>query len=158
MRIIIREASKFGGSGWLSNDAVFRKNQEGSTNQWNVLDASLRQVYIANLKEQAVAPYAHCYKADHTTSECVVTVVLPNVQPPPPVPLARKEGGNFSSIQGKEPVPYRHPPRPICHSWNTGGCNFRGTCAYAHVCTNYYGAHPASSCMNWPRATPPAIP
>jgi hypothetical protein len=26
------------------------------------------------------------------------------------------------------------------------------------VCTNYYGAHPASSCMNWPRATPPAIP
>ena len=41
MRLIIREASKFGGNGWLTYDAVFRRNQEGSN---NTIDPSLHEV------------------------------------------------------------------------------------------------------------------
>ena len=41
MRLIIREASKFGGMGWLTYDAIFRRNQEGLSSPWNSLDASL---------------------------------------------------------------------------------------------------------------------
>jgi hypothetical protein len=44
MRLIAREASKFGGTGWLTYDTVFRRNREGSSAPWNVIDASLHQV------------------------------------------------------------------------------------------------------------------
>ena len=48
LRLIVREAGKFWGNGWLTYDSVFRRNQEGLSAPWNVLDASLHQVYIAN--------------------------------------------------------------------------------------------------------------
>ena len=47
MRLIIREATKFGGLGWMAYDAVFRLNQEGSSSPWNVIDPSLHIAYIA---------------------------------------------------------------------------------------------------------------
>ena len=48
MRLIVREASKFGGNGWLTYDSVFRRNPTGSSSPWNSLDASLHKVYTAN--------------------------------------------------------------------------------------------------------------
>ena len=48
LRLIVREASKFGGNGWLTYDAVFRRNQVGLSTPWNYIDASLHQVFIAN--------------------------------------------------------------------------------------------------------------
>jgi hypothetical protein len=47
LRLIVREAGKFGGNGWLIHDSAFRRNREGLSTPWNVLDASLHQVYIA---------------------------------------------------------------------------------------------------------------
>ena len=52
LRLVVREASKFGGNGWLTYDAVFRRNHEGPSEPWNTLDASLHQVYIANQQEK----------------------------------------------------------------------------------------------------------
>ena len=40
MRLIRREASKFGGTGWLTYDAVFRRNYEGSTTPWKEREAT----------------------------------------------------------------------------------------------------------------------
>ena len=47
LRLIVREAGKFGGNGWLTYDSVFLRNQEGLSTPWNMLDVSLHQVYIA---------------------------------------------------------------------------------------------------------------
>ena len=33
MRLVVREASKFGGNGWLTNDSVFHRNNEGAGRQ-----------------------------------------------------------------------------------------------------------------------------
>jgi len=46
MRLIIREAIRFGGNGWLTHDMVFWCNMEGSANLWNIIDPSLHVAYI----------------------------------------------------------------------------------------------------------------
>ncbi len=45
MRLVIREAHKHGGNGWLTYDAVFHCNQEGQDNPWNILDLSLHSLH-----------------------------------------------------------------------------------------------------------------
>ena len=47
MRLIIREATKYGGNGWLTYDSVFRRNQEGQSQPWNSIDPSLHIAYIS---------------------------------------------------------------------------------------------------------------
>lgn len=66
MRLLIREAGKFGGTGWLTYDSVFRRNNEGKHARWNYLDASLHQVYIATPGEKPLAPCRYCQEIDHS--------------------------------------------------------------------------------------------
>lgn len=142
MRLVTREASKFGGTGWLTYDSVFRRNHEGPEQQWNYLDASLHQVYIANQRERVTLPCKHCHEIDHSTSDCAVTSILPKTIPP-----AENTGstGERVNVKGKRPAPYTRQ-RPVCSSWNAGNCRFPGKCTYAHVCLHCYGPHPASAC------------
>ena len=67
MRLVTREASKFGGTGWLTYDLVFRRNHEGPGQRWNYLDASLHQVYIASQRDKVAIPCKHCHEIDHST-------------------------------------------------------------------------------------------
>lgn len=146
MRLIIREASKFGGTGWLTYDAVFRRNQEGTPAPWSYLDASLHQVYIASQREKTVVPCKHCHEIDHLPSECAIVSLLPKSAAPPLEPTPERP-----TSKGKRPAPYSRQ-RPICASWNTGNCKFPGRCSYAHVCLACYGAHPAVACKERPPA------
>ena len=156
MRLIIREASKFGGSDWLTYDSVFRRNQEGLASPWNYLDASLHGLYC----KSAGVPCKHCHEIDHPASDCAVASLLPKTisslsEPSLPSPSAERPG-----LKGKRPAPYSQQ-RPICTSWNGGNCKFPGKCAYAHVCANCYGSHPASSCRERPYISstlPPKLP
>ena len=167
LRLIVREAGKFGGNGWLTYDSVFQRNQEGLSTPWNVLEASLHQLYIANQGVKVTTPCKHCQEVDHVAADCATTAVLPqatnttssiaNTVPPTSTP----ERG---SSKGKRPSPYTRQ-RPICTTWNGGSCKFPGKCTYAHVCVNCYGSHPASACRERPysgaanqgkQATPPA--
>lgn len=144
IRLVIREASKFGGMGWLTYDPVFRRNQEGLSTPWNFLDASLYQVYIANQRSRIAIPCEHCHEVDHPASKCAVASLLPKNQGGPsdrsPSPTHDR-----SSTRGKRPPPYPWQC-PISTSWNAGSCKFPGKCTYAHVYTYCYGGHPAASC------------
>ena len=160
MRLIVREAGKFGGSGWLIYDSVFRRNQVGLSNPWNYIDASLHQVYIANQQGKVVPPCKHCQEIDHLTADCAVAAVLPKQREQresaaETVPTAASQGR--AATKGKRPTPYPRQ-RPLCTSWNTGSCRFPGACFYAHVCSNCYGSHPASACKERPftGVSPPA--
>ena len=89
MRLIIREASKFGGTGWLTYDTVFRRNHEGDSTPWDYLDASLHQVYIASQGNKVAVPCKHCHESDHHSSECAMASMLSRGQilyPEPPSP------------------------------------------------------------------------
>ena len=141
---MIREASKFGGNGWLTYDAVFRRNQEGSTTPWN---ASIHRVYIAGQKEKVIVPCAHCHEIDHSSLECAVLTVLPRPQRVAHDTTSLLERDRTSSAKGKRPTPYPRS-RPLCYSWNAGNCKFPGKCGFAHACTFCYGPHPALACRN----------
>ena len=149
MRLIVREASKFGGNGWLTYDAVFRRNQEGLSTPWNYIDASLHQVFIANQQGKVVVPCKHCYEVDHLSAVCAVAAVLPKLRESTADTQSTSAAQERISSKGKRPAPYTRQ-RPICSSWNSGYCKFPGKCSYAHVCTNCYGSHPATACKERP--------
>ena len=146
MRLIIREASKFGGSGWLMYNSVFRRNQEGLPSPWNHID---HQVYIANQQDKVAVPCKHCHEIDHPASDCAVASVLPKTISSLSEPSLRSPSPEWPGLEGKCPAPYSRQ-RPICTLWNGGNCKFPGKCANAHVCANCYGSHPASSCRERP--------
>ena len=60
MCLVMREASKFGGTVWLTYDVLFRRNHEGGSTPWNYIDASLHQVYIASQGNKATIPCKQC--------------------------------------------------------------------------------------------------
>lgn len=145
MRLIVREASKFGGNGWLTYDAVFRRNQVGLSAPWNYIDASLHQVYIANQQGRVTTPCKHCNEIDHGSAECAVVAVLPRPRSSSTDSPSLVVSSERTPAKGKRPTPYTRQ-RPICSSWNNGSCKFPGKCTYAHVCLNCYGAHPSTAC------------
>ena len=145
MRLLIREASKFGGTGWLTYDSVFRRNNEGKDARWNYLDASLHQVYIASPRDKPVTPCRYCQEIDHASANCAVATFLPMTlsSPTDPAPSHMVR----PSWRVKRPAPYARQ-RLICSSWNAGGCRFPGKCSYAHICSICDGSHPASNCRD----------
>jgi hypothetical protein len=104
LRLIVREAGKFGGNGWLTYDSVFRRNQEGLSTPWNVLDAFLRQVYIANQGGKVATPCKHCQEVDHVAADCVITVVLSQVTNTTKHCASHKHT-RARVVKGKTPVP-----------------------------------------------------
>ena len=153
MRLIIREASKFGGNGWLTYDAVFPRNQEGSSQLWNVIDPSLHIAYIAGQKEPAITPCPSCQEVDHPSSVCAVAPLIPRLRLTPRDYHMARVSEPLVPFRGKRPAPYRLPPptEKICISWNKGNCRYPGACTYAHVCAICKGTHPASTCASAPR-------
>ena len=145
MRLVVREANKFGGAGWLTYDAVFRRNHQGTSTPWNYIDASLHQVYVANQRDKIVTPCQHCQEVDHTTAQCAVGAILPKpITPPMELTPLMGMGPDRPAKKGKRPSPYGRQ-RPVCHSWNKGACAFPGNCTFAHVCSNCYGPHQRSA-------------
>ena len=148
LRLIVREACKFGSNGWLTYDSVFRRNHEGKVALWNYIDASLHQVFIANQSPRVTVHCKHCCEIDQPSSNCAMVAVLPKSS-------ESATGSQYTSTgrehpyKGKRPAPYPRQ-RPICSSWNNGICQFPGKCSYAHVCGNCYSPHPVSACKERP--------
>ena len=128
MRLIIREADKFGGNGWLSYHAVFHCNH---------------------------VPCRHCHNIDHVSTECTVTAVLQGTRDGTSAFLLHTITQDRSGLKGEQPLPYSQQC-PICTSCNAGTCKFPGRCTYAHVCVQCHGSHPAIACRDWPYPTPAA--
>lgn len=151
VRLLIREASNYGGPGWLMYDSVFCRNSEGTYSRWNYLDTSLYQVYIAGQRDKVVASCRHSHKIDHAAADCVVASVLLKM-----LPLSVEPGSFHSektSMNGKCPNPYSWQ-QPICTSWNAGNCRFPGKCSYARICSTCYGA---PLCLQMPQTECPSI-
>ena len=169
MRLMVREAHKHGGTGWLKYDKIFRKNNPGLGAAWDVLDPSLITI-VANQGYTPCLPCHYCQELDHSSGECTLA---PLEQPGRGSSQTRPQGYLRSTSR---PAPYNmsryanHPrypqdlpastphagagssPRPrICISWNKGQCAFQGACTYAHVCPSCDSAsHRARDCPKIP--------
>ena len=128
MCLVVRKASKFRRTGWLTYDSVFCRSHIGTEKPWNYLDASLHQVYIASKRDTVVAPCKYCHEMDHVAADCTVELVFPKSTTSAADASATisERGGT----KGKWPAPYSRQ-WPICTSWNGGSCKFPGKCIYA---------------------------
>ena len=150
LRLIVREASKFGGNGWLTYDTVFRRNRDGSSTPWNALDAALHQVYLANAAGKVVTPCKHCQEVDHQASECAVATLLPKSQQALQIPHPQQQTAPLPA-KGNAPRPSLGSDQYASH----GTPGTAGFLAYVHVCTGCYGPHPVSACKDRFFAPPP---
>lgn len=76
MRLIIREARKYGGNGWLTYDMVFQRNHEKKSVPWNYIDPSLHTAYIGGQGLPPLTPCRHCNEVDHRSEDCAIAPTL----------------------------------------------------------------------------------
>jgi hypothetical protein len=127
MRLIVREAQKYGGSGWITYDQVFRRNRAGPGARWDNLDPSLHIAYISAQADTPAVPCSICSEVDHIADHCTLASLAPTTKTASPSragPLSR------DWVRGLNTRPLKHPltprsqasgsPKRICISWNRG--------------------------------------
>ena len=129
-RLVVREALRHGGSGWLDYDRAF--GQQAATDpslRWNTLLPGLQ---AATTLSRGTAVFCTlCREVDHTRAQCALLCLTPQ----PVLP------------------PQQHPTRCICTSWNRGTCIFFGNCTYRHVCITCQQMHKARDCPRIPETS-----
>ncbi len=114
MRLIIREAHKHGGQGWLTYDSLSPQPPR-SIGALEHLDPSLHTAYIAGQSLPPRVPCKHCNETDHFPEDCALAPLIPSVRP----------------SQRKRQLPFARPPncpasagtaqgvqKRLCISWN----------------------------------------
>jgi hypothetical protein len=71
MHLLVREAQKYGGTGWITYDQVFQRNRPGPEGRWDTLDPSLHIAYISSQADSPAMPCSICSEVDHLTEDCI---------------------------------------------------------------------------------------
>ena len=141
-RLIIREAQRHGGQGWLDYDHAFRQQVAADpTIPWNILNPSLQASTILGRGGTNSGSFCSlCRGVDHSRNQCALSSLHQReswpMQPPRQFPPRRR-------LQGD-----------ICISWNNGACIYPGQCHYRHVCSICQLQHRAKDCPRPPDAPP----
>ena len=144
--MIVREARRCGGRGWLAYDTMFRQQVAVKPeSDWSKLNNSLYSVTFMAQQNGRGRTCIHCLETDHSASECALAP---------------------SSRQGRQPQHqrdyvadergYRRNERSekICYSWNDGCCAVP-YCCYRHVCAKCQsGDHKGINCPVYPTPKP----
>ena len=143
--IIIHEALRHGGSGWMEYDRILRRQVAiNPATPWNSLQPSLQVATIPSQGTTTSVCCTTCLECDHTTRQCALA------------PLQQQlcsEGGTAITTSEVN----RPPRRPeswlrICINWNRGSCS-RPTCSYRHVCAKCQKNHRARDCPDLPASS-----
>lgn len=155
MRLLVREAKKYGGTGWITYDQVFRRNRAGPDARWDQLDPSLHIAYIASQADSPATPCSICSEVDHSAEDCALSSLRPATKRAfPPATMASRDPARGGPLCPKRQLQTRtqlgYPSKRICLSWNRGKCAFPGACNFQHVCATCRGQHPAHDCTQTP--------
>lgn len=125
--LIIHEALRHGGAGWLDYDRVFRQQAAADPSlQWNTLLPGLQASTIfGHGSGQGPLFCTLCQEVNLTQAQCVLLCLSP---PPTRSPIPSTAGT-------------RRRADNICMSWNRRACIFPGNCTYWHVCATCQLAH-----------------
>ena len=116
MRLIIREATKYGGLGWATYDSVFRRNRTGPSASWDDLDPSLHVLYVAGQGASPAVPCTACNEADHSTRNAHFNLSFRGSSSPTPRQGIRQETCLTPSDSADSPQQGRDQPRGNCAS------------------------------------------
>ena len=101
MHLIIREASKFWGYGWLTYGTVFRRNHERPAARWDFINNFLHVAYIAGHDHPPILPCHHCNQTDHESNICVMASLIPRTRDTP----AQMQKSRPPTPKGRRPTP-----------------------------------------------------
>ena len=146
LRLLVREAQKYGGMEWITYDQVFRRNKPGPDARWDQLDPSLHIAYITAQAEPLATLCSICSEVDHSAEHCALSSLAPATKKA--LPWRDMTRGTPQKVRRLAPTRPQPPPtsKRICLSWNRGKCAFPGVCNYQHVCVTCRGQHPAQEC------------
>ena len=158
-RLIIREAQRHGGSGWLDYDRVFRQQAAlDPTLKWTELHPGIQASTLVGRSTRQSPLCTHCREPDHTSEQCALSYLQ---APRGQQPATTLPGGALTGPAGGRPRPRRPETMlRICVSWNKGRCTYPG-CTYLHVCATCRRDHMARDCSATPanseyKSFPPA--
>ena len=137
-RLLIREALRHGGSGWMKYDRVFRKQR--SINPclvWNTLEPALQAATMLGQSTSAGTYCTICRECDHNTKYCALSTLQQQL--------------HFTSSTSPQSESNPHPQKRIetltqmCVAWNKGSCR-RIDRKFRHVCATCQLGHRARFC------------
>ena len=152
-RLLMREAMRHNGNGWLQYDRTFRRQISiDPTLQWNTLQSALHASTIVGNGSGNGTFCSLCRECDHAARSCALSQLQqPTNQsvsspfiPLPPGP------SSFPTSGHTRPQPRPETARYICASWNSGACSYPGRCIYRHVCATCQLRHMAKDCTDTP--------
>lgn len=138
--LIVREARRCGGRGWLAYDSYFRQQVVGDDSaDWSKLNQSLYAVtFIAQGDREKGRSCVICLESDHAEEQCALYSST-----------ARSTAGRRekSSAETKESASGRGKQlsKMACFSWNQSECRYPA-CKYRHVCTRCGSDHKVYQC------------
>ena len=142
-RLLIKEAQRHGGLGWLDYDRAFRQQAAADpTMRWNTLLPGLQASTILGQRQAGPGVFCTlCRQVDHTRAQCALACL----EPPVSNPVATSQ----------HPIPRRKNRGNFCVSWNKGACYFpAGECIYRHECPVCRSAdHKAKDCARVPESS-----
>ena len=133
--LIVKEAMRHGGQGWLEYDKLFRQQAAiDPTLPWNCIHAGLQATTILGQRATGQGTFCSvCQECDHTVAQCALAQLQQ--------PTTRSATGSLA----------RNATR-ICTSWNDGACTYPGSCSFRHVCSRCFRAsHTVKSCRAQPK-------
>ena len=141
-RLIVREASRGSGKGWLSYDRIFRQNAAANPSlSWANLDPSLHSSFCLG-SEPPPMVCSLCNELDHRVEDCALSRNPPSIASPSAHPKDLSAGRNPS----RAPSARKSTRTRICLSWNGGQCMLPGSCEFLHECHTCHEDHMAKDC------------
>ena len=144
--LIIREARRCGGKGWLAYDSFFRQQMSGEWQgeAWGRLNPYLFSSTFLACGASQRPNCSLCLECDHQEDDCALAKEKGSTVQCTPQLKAHsyweqmREGVQRGS-RGKA------PRSTVCFSWNQGDCSFP-YCRYRHVCFRCGGDHKILHC------------
>ena len=142
--MIVREARRCGGKGWLAYDSMFRQQASlAPACDWSKLNNSLYSVTFMAQQNGRGRTCTLCLETDHAAVDCALA----------PAYRPNRQGGREFDRNYRGHGDYRgHNERSerICYSWNDSRCSMP-YCRYRHVCAKCHSSdHKAIHCSAYP--------
>lgn len=153
-RLVIREAQRHGGTGWMNYDRVFRQQAAiDATLRWNTIHPGIQAATLVGQAQGTAASMCTlCREPDHTAAGCALAYLQQPVGQAPPTAA----GPTRTSLPSGPPARSRYATRrrqdirAICTSWNRGKCVYPSWCNFRHICATCQGGHMARDCSTTP--------
>lgn len=144
--LILMEAQRHGGRGWLEYDKAFRRQAANNPLlQWDIINQGIQASTIINQGLYCTI----CNQTDHLAQQCALSFFQPPLSSQGPLPnglVATTGHGRQKPRSTNQSLYHREFALNICISWNKGRCAFPSNCMYRHICASCQAKHKARDC------------